>query len=124
MGPSAHSFNGRTRRWNPASLETYIQGIQNRNLIREEESLDLSTRYNELIMTRLRTSEGFTTDELLSLYGPELYDYCLEQARPLMAGGMLEHTGDRLKLAYRAYFVSDSVIRALFWDDGKLDRCK
>ncbi|HPH56848.1 MAG TPA: radical SAM family heme chaperone HemW [Bacteroidales bacterium] len=124
LGPSAHSFNGRTRRWNPASLEAYIQGIQNRNLIREEESLDLYTRYNELIMTHLRTSEGFSTDELLFLYGPELYDYCLEQARPLIAGGMLENTGGRIKLAYRAYFVSDSVIRALFWDDGKPDRCK
>lgn len=124
LGPSAHSFNGRTRRWNPASLKDYIQGIQNRNLVREEENLDLYTRYNEFIMTRLRTSEGFSTEELRALYGPDLYNYCLEQAGPLLAGGILENTDGRLKLACRAYFVSDSVVRALFWDGGKTDRHK
>lgn len=124
LGPSAHSFNGNSRRWNPASLQSYLRGVQSGSLAREEERLDLYTRYNELIMTRLRTKEGFSTEELQTQYGQDLYHYCLQQAGPLLKSGLLEKEEDRLKLAYRAYFVSDSVIRALFWDGGKADKRK
>ncbi|MFA6590003.1 MAG: coproporphyrinogen III oxidase, partial [Bacteroidales bacterium] len=124
LGPSAHSFNGLTRRWNPASLKAYIEGIQSGNLQREEEKLDRFIRYNELILTRLRTSEGLSTGDLYTVHGKDLYDYCTKQARPLVEAGLLENSEGQLRLAGSAYFVSDSVIRELFWDGGKADKHK
>ncbi len=124
LGPSAHSFKGSSRRWNPASLKAYIQGIQSGNLQREEEKLDGFTRYNELILTHLRTSEGLSTGDLYTVHGKDLYDYCTKQARPLVEAGLLENSEGQLRLAGSAYFVSDSVIRELFWDGGKADKHK
>lgn len=54
-GPSAHSFNAETREWNTASLEGYIKSIEEGHRSSETEILDKVTRYNEYIMTSLRT---------------------------------------------------------------------
>ena len=57
-GPSAHSYDGTSRQWNVASLSLYIQGIQEGTPYQEKEELDLYTRYNDFIITRLRTVYG------------------------------------------------------------------
>ena len=57
-GPSAHSFNAETREWNTASLEGYIKSIEEGQRSSETEILDKVTRYNEYIMTSLRTMWG------------------------------------------------------------------
>lgn len=119
LGPAAHSYNGKTRRWNPASIQAYIRGIQRGQLSREEESLGLETQYNELILTSLRTCEGFKLEELNSLFGPSYVDYCIKQAHPLLEAGLLENKEGCLRLSRSAYFVSDSVIRTLFLDEDE-----
>ena len=53
LGPSAHSYNGIDREWNPSSLPIYIDGIENGHPTIESEDLDLCTRYNDFIITGL-----------------------------------------------------------------------
>ena len=58
IGPSAHSYNGKSRRWNVANNALYIQSIKNNIIPYEEEKLTDTQRLNEYIMTSLRTMEG------------------------------------------------------------------
>jgi len=58
IGPSAHSYNGESRRWNVANNALYIQSIKNNIIPFEEEKLSYNQKLNEYIMTSLRTMEG------------------------------------------------------------------
>ncbi len=58
IGPSAHSYDGKSRRWNIANNALYIQSIKNNVIPFEEEKLTNVERLNEYIMTSLRTIEG------------------------------------------------------------------
>ncbi len=58
IGPSAHSYDGKNRRWNVANNAVYIQSIKNNIIPFEEEKLNRSQKLNEYIMTSLRTLEG------------------------------------------------------------------
>jgi len=58
LGPSAHSYNGNSRRWNISNLSKYIEGIINGDCLFEEEVLTNTQKYNEYVMTSLRTMWG------------------------------------------------------------------
>lgn len=58
LGPSAHSFNGHSRRWNIADLKKYMHLIKNKEVFYEEEILCERDIYNETIMLGLRTKNG------------------------------------------------------------------
>ncbi|MEO6290011.1 MAG: radical SAM family heme chaperone HemW [Ginsengibacter sp.] len=58
IGPSAHSYSGKSRKWNIANNALYIQSIKQNVIPFEEEILTKTQRLNEYIMTSLRTMEG------------------------------------------------------------------
>lgn len=89
-GPSAHSYNGISRQWNVASLDKYIEGISSGNPTFEVEELDLYTRYNDFVITHIRTQWGMPLPKLGKQYGEELYKYCLHMATPHLQQGTLE----------------------------------
>ena len=114
-GPSAHSFNGTSRQWNVASLDKYIHAIQQGKLDYEIEELDIYTRYNDFVITTIRTHWGMSLSQLRSIYGEELYRYCLRMAKPHLAQGVLEMKGDTLKLTKEGIFISDGIMSDLLW---------
>ena len=114
-GPSAHSFNGTSRQWNVASLDKYIHAIQQGKLDYEIEELDIYTRYNDFVITAIRTHWGMSLSQLRSTYGEELYRYCLRMAKPHLAQGVLEMKGDTLKLTKEGIFISDGIMSDLLW---------
>ena len=114
-GPSAHSFNGVSRQWNVASLSAYIDGIRQRKPDFEVEELDLYTRYNDFVLTSIRTCWGMSLFYLRSMYGEELYRYCLRMAKPHLEQGVLEISEDILKLTRKGIFISDGIMSDLMW---------
>ena len=114
-GPSAHSFNGTSRQWNVPSLDKYIHAIQHGKLDYEIEELDIYTRYNDFVITTIRTHWGMSLSQLRSIYGEELYQYCLRMAKPHLAKGVLEMKGDTLKLTKEGIFISDGIMSDLLW---------
>jgi oxygen-independent coproporphyrinogen-3 oxidase len=58
IGPSAHSYDGKSRRWNVANNALYIQSLRENVIPFEEEKLTDNQKLNEYIMTSLRTMEG------------------------------------------------------------------
>lgn len=112
-GPSAHSFNRREREWNIASLNKYLQGIESGERACETEILDTTTRYNECIITSIRTSQGLSLTKLKEEFGTELWQYCLNMAAHSIKNGMLEEKGDNLRLTRKGIFISDSIMSDL-----------
>ncbi len=77
IGPSAHSFNGKQRSWNVANNTKYIKSIQENKLPIEIETLSKEDRFNEYIMTGLRTIWGISLDKIESDFGLEYKSHLL-----------------------------------------------
>lgn len=112
-GPGAHSFDGDSREWNVSSLPKYIETLEQGQRNYEQETLDKDTRYNEFIMTRLRTCEGFSLSDLQQRFGQAYHDYCLHLATPYMRQGLLLQKENTLRLSREGIFVSDDIISDL-----------
>ena len=114
-GPSAHSFDGQTREWNCSSIEKYMSGIESGQRDFEQEERDLTTRYNEFIITSVRTQWGISLERLSNDYGTQLEQYCLKMARPSLENGKLEIYEGALRLTREGIFISDSIMSDLLW---------
>ena len=112
-GPGAHSFDGDSREWNVSSLPKYIEALEQGQRNYEQETLYKDTRYNEFIMTRLRTCEGFSLNDLQQRFGQAYHDYCLHLATPYMRQGLLLQKENTLRLSREGIFVSDDIISDL-----------
>ncbi len=113
LGPAAHSFDGENRSWNVASLSRYIKGAETGNLDRGSEHLSQKEKYNEFILTGLRTIWGVDLRELQALFGDEFFDYCIENAAPYKIAGKLNIEGDYMKLTRDGMFISDGIMSDL-----------
>lgn len=114
-GPSAHSFEGATREWNVSSIDLYIRGIEENQRIFETEYLDTTTRYNEFIITTIRTVWGTPIEKLKQEFGNEWWEYCLKMATPYLKNGKLEIHDNTLRLTRDGIFISDSIMSDLLW---------
>lgn len=109
-GPSAHSFDTRSREWNTSSLETYITSIEQGWRPYEKEMLDENTRYNEYIMTGLRTKRGVSLRTIEERFGTEMRRYSLRMAYPHLQRGTIRIEGEWLRLEKKGVFVSNDII--------------
>ena len=116
-GPSAHSFNGTTREWNISSIDRYIKGIEEGQRVFETEYLGPTTRYNEFIITPMRTVWGTPIEKLKQLFGIEMWEYCRKMATPYLKSGKLEEYEGALRLTREGIFISDSIMSDLLWVD-------
>lgn len=114
-GPSAHSFDGKTREWNVASIADYIEGMNRGKRPFETEQRNTATCYNEFIITSLRTVWGIPMDRLKQEFGKELHDYCLRMADEHIRNHKLEQRNGALCLTREGIFVSDSIMSDLLW---------
>ena len=114
-GASAHSYNGISRQWNIASLEKYMTGIEHRKPDYEIEELDLYTRYNDFVITSLRTQWGMSLTKLKTDFGEKLYDYCIQLATPHLQQHTLQQDDEFLKFTEQGIFISDGIMSDLLW---------
>lgn len=115
IGPSAHSFNGVTRQWNISSLPRYFKGIESGTMDVEIELLDAKTRYNDFIITGLRTMWGIKLDVLRETFGEQMLAYCMQQAALHLRNGLLIETNSVLTLSRRGIFISDGIMSDLLY---------
>lgn len=114
-GPSAHSFDGTTREWNVASLDSYIKGITSHQRNFETEQRDAATCYNELIITSLRTKWGIAPAKIKQAFGEEREHYFLRTAAPYLESGKLTEENGNIRLTRTGIFVSDNIMSDLLW---------
>lgn len=113
LGPSAHSFNGESRQWNVAGLMEYIKKIEKDELPVTFETLDLRTRYNEYIMTSLRTMWGADLDYVEENINKELRDYLSNLSTRFIRYGMMVKKDNTLILTDQGKMISDNIISSL-----------
>ena len=109
LGAAAHSYDVRSRSWNVADINAYIEGIEQGERRYEEELLDDDTRYNDTITVGLRICEGISLDTLSKKHK----DYCIKNARRYLDDGLLEIVDQHLRLTRSGLFVSDMVMSDL-----------
>ena len=86
LGPAAHSFDGRTRRWNLRAWEAYRRAIvEGRSAVESDETLTREQREMERVYLALRTVEGLPLTAPYRLL-PPLTAWVFEE------GGMLKCT--------------------------------
>jgi len=115
IGPSAHSYNGTHRSWNVSNNSIYSKEIQNNNLPSEVEKLTLSDRYNEYVMTGLRTIWGISLEKIQTDFGQEYYDYLIKTSENLITKGLLENNGQKITITQKGKFLSDGLASELFF---------
>ncbi|MCQ2321451.1 MAG: radical SAM family heme chaperone HemW [Bacteroidales bacterium] len=115
FGPSAHSFDGVSRQWNVSNLSQYIASHDSPNLF-EKEILTPEERYDEYVMTSLRTMWGCDLKYMEREMGKRFSDFCLKQAQKPLSQGMLTQTNEFLHLTDAQMLFADGVAEALFWE--------
>jgi oxygen-independent coproporphyrinogen-3 oxidase len=110
LGPSAHSFNGFSRQWNESDVDKYIEEISNGKLPYEIEELDEKIRFNEYVMTSLRTMWGINLDIVEKKFGKEILDYTKNLAKKYVEYGMMLEKNVNLSLTKQGIMISDNII--------------
>ena len=116
IGPSAHSFDGRTRQWNVRNNTHYIRAIRSGSVPCEIEELSVQDKLNEYIMTALRTVWGLDLDvverQFGSAYRHEL-DLGLQRFR---SSGDVSLLGPVATLTRKGKLFADHIAAELFVD--------
>ncbi|MDG2431050.1 radical SAM family heme chaperone HemW [Flavobacterium sp.] len=115
IGPSAHSYDGVSRSWNIANNAMYLKAITADALPNEKEVLSEADRYNEYIMTGLRTIWGVSLNRIQSEFGQSYLDYLLKQTDKFLKDGLLSIENDILKPTKKGKFLTDGIASDLFY---------
>lgn len=110
LGPSAHSFNGFSRQWNIKNLKGYISSVNTGEPDFEREELDVKTRFNEYIMTSLRTMWGIDLEYVENTFEKEGYDYIVNLAGKFKDYGLIRMDKKNLVLTNQGKMISDNII--------------
>ena len=114
IGPSAHSFNGNERGWNVRNNSKYIKSIQQNILPIETETLTVTDKYNEYVMTGLRTIWGVSIQKIEKDFGKNYKNYLLKQSEIYIHQQLLYIDDDKLLTTKKGKFLSDGIASNLF----------
>ena len=116
IGPGAHSYDGHAlRKWNISNNPLYIKAIEAGELPLKEEKLSTKDRYNEYVMTGLRTIYGVSVAHIKNTFGTRYAQYLEEQAARHFSDHNLYWDGDCLKVTKKAKFLTDGLAADLFF---------
>ena len=114
IGPSAHSYDGVSRSWNVSNNTHYLKSIAENKLPSETETLTQIDRYNEYVMTGLRTIWGISLDRIEQEFGKTYLDYLNQQAEKYIEDHLLFVDDNVLRTTKSGKFLSDGIASDLF----------
>lgn len=110
LGPSAHSFNGYSRQWNVSDVNRYIRAINSGCADYEKEELDFRKKFNEYMMTSLRTMWGIDLEYVERNFEKEGFDYITNIAERFVSYGMMRQQKNSLILTDQGVMIADNII--------------
>jgi oxygen-independent coproporphyrinogen-3 oxidase len=116
FGPSAHAYDGKSRRWNIANNARYIQSLQKNSIPFEEEILTKTQQLNEYTMTALRTMEGLDLEKVSNNFGNNYSDQLLVAAEKYIHTNKLQNIHSKLILTKEGKLFADGIAADLFFD--------
>ncbi|PQJ80558.1 radical SAM family heme chaperone HemW [Polaribacter porphyrae] len=114
IGPAAHSFDGEQRSWNVQNNAIYIKKINQNELPIQRETLSITDRYNEYVMTGLRTIWGVSLIKIKNDFGENYAKYLKMQSKKFIEKELLYIENDILKTTKKGKFLSDGIASDLF----------
>ena len=114
IGPSAHSYDGVSRSWNVSNNSMYLKSIRDNKLPNEIEILSVTDRYNEYVMTGLRTVWGVSLNRIENEFGIEYLEYLNKQAQKFLTDDLVFIENNILKPTAKGKFLTDGIASDLF----------
>ncbi len=114
FGPSAHSFDGEQRSWNINNNPKYLKAIAQDALPMTTETLSKTDKYNEYIMTGLRTSWGISLERVRTEFGNEYSRYLNQHIAKYINQGLLVVSKEQLVATKKGKFLVDGIASDLF----------
>lgn len=114
IGPSAHSFSGKQRSWNVANNAKYVKSIQQNELPSTVETLSEQDRFNEYVMTGLRTIWGISLEKIQDDFGITFNQNLLKSVQPYLEKNLLEIKDGKIIATQKGKFLIDGIASDLF----------
>ncbi|MBT8271098.1 MAG: radical SAM family heme chaperone HemW, partial [Bacteroidia bacterium] len=114
IGPSAHSFSGKERSWNVRNNNLYIKALNEGRLPAEREELSKTDRFNEMIMTGLRTIWGVSLEQVREQFGALYETHLIRQSETYIKEQLLYIENGKLLVTKKGKFLSDGIASHLF----------
>ncbi len=114
IGPSAHSYDGEKRGWNVSNNSLYLKSLAENKIPIEMETLTKTDRYNEYIMTGLRTIWGVSLDRIETEFGPKYLEYLNQQSAKYIEDHLLFVDDNVLRTTKSGKFLGDGIASDLF----------
>ncbi|WP_430900902.1 MULTISPECIES: radical SAM family heme chaperone HemW [unclassified Paraflavitalea] len=114
LGPSAHSYDGKSRQWNVANNALYIQSLKNNTVPFEQEVLSEKDRYNEFVMISLRTMEGVSKARLEAEFERSIVDTFQKEVKRFIDSGWVVEDAVSFRLSDEGRLRADGVAAELF----------
>lgn len=112
IGPSAHSYDGKNRQWNIANNREYLRLIKENDAFYEIEELSPENRFNELLLTGLRTIWGVSIDKLTNECS--LDEVFLNQIEKFKKENLLLEEAGFYRLTSKGKHLADYIAQELF----------
>lgn len=119
LGPSAHSYDGNSRQWNVSNLTKYIQLVNadidaDMGRYYEKEILSKEDKFNEYVMTSLRTSWGCNVEKIERDYGKSYSDYFQKNVKKYLESGEMLKNFNTYHLTDKGMLFADGIAAELF----------
>lgn len=115
LGPAAHSYNQVNRSWNISSIPLYVEGVKSEFPNIETEILDEKTRYNDFVLTGMRTMWGIDRSNLEEKFGEYMLNYFIRNIEKHMIAKTVEYSHGSYKITKNGVFISDSIMSDLMY---------
>ncbi len=114
IGPSAHSFNGISRQWNISNNQVYIRSLNENTIPFEIEELSESNKFNEYILTSLRTMWGIEILFVEKEFGQIKKEELLKKIQKFINDGMITSSDNNFVLTKEGKFFADRIAAEMF----------
>jgi oxygen-independent coproporphyrinogen-3 oxidase len=121
IGPAAHSYDIETRAWNPSNIEAYLEGIKTSNPAFEIEYLSNTDKYNEYLITSIRTSSGIDLAFVEKQFGAVRKRDLEDKIKPFIETNKIQSIGEKVFLTREGIFISDLILTELIIDSEETD---
>ncbi len=114
LGPSAHSYNGTSRQWNIANNARYIESLKKNKVPFEKEELTMQQRFNEYILTSLRTKWGTDLNKIKGEFGESFYQSVIKEIQQYIRQGNIIQKDQQIYLTDQGKLLADKITSELF----------
>ncbi len=115
VGPSAHSYNGKSRQWNVANIVRYCDHDNPENIVEEKEVLSQNQLFNEYVLTSIRTSWGCDVEHIDNLFGEKYRNHFEKNIELFLKEKTVIRNGKVYTLTNKGKLFADGISSSLFY---------